>query len=314
MLNRDKTMALITSNDAAGFLPHLQGAGASSFSERAGAFTSSAVSSLAEGEEEEVLSFLRARPLHTVVMSSFIHDNGLVSPLNRGSFYGYRDPDGALAGVALIGHTLLFEAHTEEAVAAFARLAWALPQPYLLMGEHEKVECFWHHYAPCGETPRLLHPTHFLELSEPVEGCEPVEGLRLATPGETEAVMSIQAEMVFEESGVNPLKSDLEGFRARCARRIEQGRVWTLIKDGRPVFKADVIAQTPETAYLEGVYVSPQERGKGYGRRCLSQLGRTLLAQTKSVCLFVDALDAGTQAFYRSVGYAFRSHYDLLYF
>jgi predicted GNAT family acetyltransferase len=127
-------------------------------------------------------------------------------------------------------------------------------------------------------------------------------------------MMAIQAEMIFEESGVNPLESDPEGFRGRCMRRIEQERVWALMKDNRPIFKADVIAETPETIYLEGVYVSSQERGKGYGRRCLSQMGRLLLERTKSICLFVDALDTKTQSFYKSVGYTFCSHYDLLYF
>ena len=307
-------MALITSNDAAGFLPHMQGAGASRSQQTAVKLNSLKVSLLTEEDKAEALAFLQERALHTVVMSSFIRDNGLVSPLNRGRFYGYRNQQHQLEGVALIGHTLLFESRTEDATAAFAHLAQDCPQPYLMMGEHEKVARFWHYYATFGETPRLLHPVHFLDLREPFKGCEGVEGLRPATLDETEAMMSIQAEMIFEESGTNPLESDLEGFRGRCMRRIEQGRVWTLIKDGRPVFKADVIAETPETVYLEGVYVSPQERGKGYGRRCLSQMGSILLERTKSMCLFVDALDAKTQTFYKSVGYTFHSHYDLLYF
>jgi predicted GNAT family acetyltransferase len=307
-------MALITSNDAAGFLPHVQGAGAAHAQQTALTLNSLQVRPLAAEDEAEVLGFLQQRPLHTVVMSSFIRDHGLVSPLNRGAFYAYRNRVGRLEGVALIGHTLLFEAQTAAAVSAFARLAQDCPQPYLLMGEREQVARFWQHYAPAGALPRLLHPTHFLELNTPYTACEPVAGLRPATLDETEAMMTIQAEMVFEESGANPMESDIEGFRGRCMRRIERGRVWTLMQDGRPIFKADVIAETPETAYLEGVYVSPQERGKGYGRRCLSQLGRILLARTKSVCLFVDALDAKNQSFYRSVGYTFHSHYDLLYF
>jgi GNAT superfamily N-acetyltransferase len=307
-------MALITSNDAAGFLPHMRGAGASRSRQTAVKFNSVKVSLLTEEDKAEVLSFLQARALHTVVMSSFIRDNGLVNPLNRGGFYGYRNQQQQLEGVALIGHTLLIESRTEDATAAFAYLAQDCPQPYLMMGEHDRVERFWHYYAPVGERPRLLHPVHFLELREPFMGCEPVEDLRPSALCETEAMMAIQAEMIFEESGTNPLESDLEGFRGRCMRRIEQGRVWTLMKNGRPVFKADVIAETPETVYLEGVYVSPQERGKGYGRRCLSQMGRILLERTKSICLFVDALDDKTQTFYKSVGYTFRSHYDLLYF
>src|SRR3954471_21878362 len=58
---------------------------------------------------EEVRSFLNIRPVHTVVMASFIHDNGIVSELNRGMFYGYRNSEGDLEGVALIGHSTLIE-------------------------------------------------------------------------------------------------------------------------------------------------------------------------------------------------------------
>ena len=81
---------------------------------------------LAAAEEAEVLSFLAARPVHTVTMASFIRDNGLVSPLNRGAFYGCRDAEGRLVGVALVGHATLVETESDAALAAFAH---RLPDP-----------------------------------------------------------------------------------------------------------------------------------------------------------------------------------------
>jgi ribosomal protein S18 acetylase RimI-like enzyme len=269
---------------------------------------------LATGEEAEVLHFLAARPLHTVTMSGFVRDNGLISPLNRGCFYSCRNRTGKLEGVALIGHTTLFESQTETATKAFARVAQDCQQLHLLMGEHDKVQCFWGHYAQDGESPRLRCPVLLLEQRKPFKGCEPVEGLRPATPDDLEAVMLIQAELLCEQSGVNPLELDPVGFRRRCARRIEQRRAWAWMKDGKVIFKADIIAETPKSVYVEGVYVSPQERGKGYGRRCLSQLGQSLLRRTASICLFADKQDRRAQDFYRSVGYEFSSSYDLLYF
>ena len=55
-------------------------------------------------DDIEVLEFLAARPIHTVFMASLVHDNGLVSPHNRGSFYACRDPQGNLEGIGLLGH------------------------------------------------------------------------------------------------------------------------------------------------------------------------------------------------------------------
>ena len=49
------------------------------------------VDRLANDHQAEVLEFLAQRPIHTVAMMSLIHDNGLVSPLCRGTFYGCRD-------------------------------------------------------------------------------------------------------------------------------------------------------------------------------------------------------------------------------
>src|SRR5713226_5719413 len=76
-----------------------------------------------KGEHEaEVLDFLSAHPLLTFVMTGWIRDNGLVSQLNRGTFYGSRNQRGELDGVALIGHVTLFETKSESALAEFARL------------------------------------------------------------------------------------------------------------------------------------------------------------------------------------------------
>ena len=72
----------------------------------------SRVQVLTDADRQEVLEFLKLRPVHTVVMTSFINDNGLENPDNRGIFFGYRSLTGELEGVALIGHTTLVEARS----------------------------------------------------------------------------------------------------------------------------------------------------------------------------------------------------------
>src|ERR1043166_527875 len=81
------------------------------------------ISELSRNDQAEVVEFLSARPLHTFFMMGLIHDNGLVSPRNRGSFYGSRNYSGQLEAVALIGHATMVEAHTEGALISFARVA-----------------------------------------------------------------------------------------------------------------------------------------------------------------------------------------------
>jgi ribosomal protein S18 acetylase RimI-like enzyme len=88
---------------------------------------------------------------------------------------------------------------------------------------------------------------------------------------------------------------------------------WVLIEDGKLIFKADVIADTPETTYIEGVWVNPELRGQGYGRRCMSQLARMLMWRTKSLCLLVNDENEDARRFYRSVGYHLRTVYDTIF-
>ncbi|MCA1604905.1 MAG: hypothetical protein LC775_05385, partial [Acidobacteria bacterium] len=78
---------------------------------------------LTEDDRNEVLAFLAERPVQTVCMSGFIRDNGLVSPHNRGTFYGVRNSEDRLEGVALIGHATLIEARTHRAMQEFGVVA-----------------------------------------------------------------------------------------------------------------------------------------------------------------------------------------------
>jgi predicted GNAT family acetyltransferase len=125
--------------------------------------------------------------------------------------------------------------------------------------------------------------------------------------------MKVNAVMAFQEGGTNPLEKDPLGFRQRSARRIEQGRVWTWTLDGELIFKADVIAETPQAVYLEGIHVHPEHRLKGYGRRCLTQLARILLARSQSICVTLSKKNQKTLSFYSKAGYEFNSHYETIY-
>ena len=272
------------------------------------------VKQLTNADVTEVLAFLAERPLHTVCMSSMIRDNGMESPLNRGNFYACRDHEGQLEGVALIGHATVFETRTDEALAAFARIAQNEPRAFMLMGEQEKVQLFWQYYSAEGSSsPRLVCRELLFEQRWPVEVREAVRGLRQATLDDIELVVPVHAEMAYDESGVNPLEVDPIGFRMRCARRIEQGRVWVLIENGRLIFKADAQAETPQVIYLEGVYVNPQDRGKGYGLRCLSQLSRGMLARAGAICLLVNENNRKAHVLYSSAGYKLCGYYDTIF-
>lgn len=267
---------------------------------------------LLNGQEQEALEFLRECPVHTVLMSGRIRDHGLESYWNRGKFYASRSARGELQGVALIGHHIIFAACSEASLAAFAHQARRCPDTRIILGEQEAVARFWPHYAGANSP---LTATRYLMLEQtslPATNYE-VNGLRPATFADLNYVLDAHALMVEAERGSNPLKVDAAGFRERLAQRVAQGRAWVWVEDGRLIFKADVISETPDVFYLEGIYVNPADRGQGYGLRCLTHLSRQLLKRTKSVCLLVNEQNQSAQNLYRRAGFKLHSMYNTVH-
>ncbi len=271
------------------------------------------VSRLAEDEKAEVLGFLAERPIHTVIMMGLIRDNGVVSDLNRGTFYACRNSEGRLEGVGLIGHATLLEARTRGAVRELALAAHHHDGLHMFMAEQTAAEQFWNAYADEGQAMRFACRELLFKLDRTPDVRAEIADLRLATILDLDLVAPVHAAMAEAESGINPLETDREPFLARCARRIYQKRVWILVRDGKLLFKADLQAETPEMVYLEGVYSPEEFRGSGIARSCLTQLCNTLLAKTRSVCLLVNEENLRAQALYRMCGFKCISQYDTIF-
>jgi GNAT superfamily N-acetyltransferase len=259
---------------------------------------------LTEADRTETLAFLNERPVHTVVMTSFIVDNGMQSDLNRGYFFGYRNAAGKLEGVALIGHTTLVESRSPESLKALAFQARTSRMPiHLVMSGGEAAGEFWSYMTGGSSVPRLTCTEKLFELSFPFPVSPATDELRPATEAELLEIAEAQAEIALMESGVNPMVTNRDAFLKRVVRRIDQGRIFVVVRDGKLVFKADVIAETSETAYLEGVYVAPEFRGKGLGSKYLSQVALRLLGRVGNVCLLSNVEFASAHASYRRAGF-----------
>lgn len=264
----------------------------------------SRVSELKNENQDEVLAFLAIRPVHTVVMTSFINDNGIESSLNRGKFYSYKNAQGTFEGVALIGHTTLVEACTEEALKALAFTARSSETPiHLIMSDGTAAESFWKYYGDGVRQPRLRCTEMLFEISFPFMVPDGQNEIRSAKADELLPVAEAQAEIAFMESGTDPMQKDREGFLKRVARRIEQGRVFVVFKDEHLVFKADIIAETDDVIYLEGIYVAPEYRGQGVGSTCLAQLSLDLLNRVENICFLSNVEFAKAHQSYFKAGY-----------
>jgi predicted GNAT family acetyltransferase len=271
-----------------------------------------AIHALSVGHEAEVLAFLAARPLHTVIMAGLVRDNGLESKLNRGSFYACRNAASELEGVALIGHVTMFETSNDDFLKLFAELARGCENGHVIIGEQDRVQKFWDFYSATGQSARLMCRELLLERRSTIPGGKPVD-LRQATMDDLELIVPVHAQMAFDESGINPLVRDPEGFRQRVAHRIALGRIWVSTVEGKLIFKADIQSDTPQQVYLEGIYTDPEVRGTGIGRKCISQLSCMLLANSDSICVLVNEKNPKAELFYRQAGFELRGYYDTIF-
>jgi len=268
---------------------------------------------LQEDSETSVLEFLEQRPLHTAMMAGLVRDNGLRHQFNRGNFFGCHNRFGELEGVALVGHATLFESRTDRALKQLADVAQACTMTHMIMGEQKPLDSFLESYTEQQKGQSRYCREHLLELRLPVEIRNEVPQLRLATVDDLSLIAPIHAQMAFEESGVDPLKRDPEGFHKRYACRIERNRTWVWIDDGKPIFKADLISDTPRVAYLEGIWVNPDSRGQGQGTDCLLQLAKSLLVNSDALCVFVNEQNQSALRFYQRAGFRDRGVFDTIF-
>jgi len=264
-------------------------------------------------ELEEAFRFLNQRPLHTLIMAGLLREHGPTCSGPRGTFYCCRGNDGELSGIALIGHATMFEVRTPVALKGFAELVRKDSSVRMIMGEQNDLCRFLVLCELEDSNVRRRCSELFYEFTRGRVKAETDLSVQRATLGDLDMIVSAHADMVFEETGVNPLANDADGFRQRCARRVKDGKVWALKNRGELIFKADVVAETAAAAYVEGVWVNPRYRREGYAGRCWSEFSRVLLEKWPSFCGFVNASNPAAHNFYEKMGGALIGCYDKVY-
>ena len=268
---------------------------------------------LMDEDAERVVHFLPKKPVHTAYLSALIQENGLVSPLNRGTFYGSNNLLGELQGVALVGHATIIEPRNTESLMQLSEAAANHTSTHLVMCEERWADQFHKQYSPARPVA-VERRKLYLELRWPIVQFDTRRPqLRLATTKDIELLAPVHARLACQEGGVDPRSLDREGFLQRYEHRIRKGRTWILVEKDELLFKADVIAANPETCYVEGVWVKPEARGFGFGQACVAELARMLLWGSRSLSLLVDADNKEAQLFYKNCGFHVRGSYRLLF-
>jgi len=190
--------------------------------------------------------------------------------------------DGALVALCHVGANVV---PSGESCAAFAD-ATAHGQARMIIGEEHAVDELWAEASPRMPEPRDDRPGQpvYVLDEQPEAGST---GVRAATLADLELLVPACAAAHREEIGIDPLRRDPEGFRWRTRAQIEEGRSWIWVEEDVICFKAEASAWTPAAVQLQQVWVDPEVRNRGYAKRAMRDLCRSLLERVPAVCLFV---------------------------
>lgn len=251
---------------------------------------------------DEVLNFLQRNPVYSFSLSMFITNNGLESSENRGSFYGFFDRNKILSAIALVGWHTIFAVSSEDVIQDISQFVQKLPQLHLILGTKSEMKRFWNYFPLAKKAERKDLP-YVLLLKNEFSSDKSLLDLKLATPADLEIVAKAHAQVILEERDYDPLEKERESFTKRCLKRIERKQTWIQLDNNEICFKAELLSQTPEIAYIEAVWVKSDMRGKGYGSRCLNKLTEQLSKQSKQICLLARTRDKNLISFYKKLGF-----------
>ena len=214
--------------------------------------------------------------------------------------------DGRLRSAFYTGANLIPVETTMASRAAFAAHARRHGRRCSsLVGFADEVLDLWRMLAPVWGPARDVRDTQpLMSTAEPPH--RPADPrLRPLRREEIELLMPAAVAMFTEEVGISPLEhGGGPAYRARLVEMIEQHRALAIVEQGRIVFKAEIGSVTAEVCQVQGVWVSPDHRGRGLGVAGMAAVVDHALASVAPVVsLYVNDYNHAAMATYHRVGF-----------
>jgi uncharacterized protein len=253
-----------------------------------------------------VRDLLDRDPVANVFVSSRVDGAGL-DPWRLGAeVWGYLS-GGRVEALCYAGANLVPVAASADACRVFAEKARRQGRRCSsIVGPAHQVGMLWALLESAWGPPRDLRAQQpLLAISDPPK-LAPDPLVRRVRPDELEILYPACVAMFTEEVGVSPANGDGGSlYRARVGELIAQGRAFARIEDGRVVFKAEIGAATTEACQVQGVWVDPALRGRGYANGGMAAVVTQAQASVAPVVsLYVNDYNTAARAAYARVGFA----------
>jgi uncharacterized protein len=260
---------------------------------------------LDDRELDAVRDLLDRDPVANVFVSSRIESAGL-DPWRLGAEVWGFIAGGRLAALCYAGANLVPVGASADACRGFAEKARRQGRRCSsIVGPRDQVALLWSLLEPTWGLPRDVRPHQPLMAISDAPKIAPDPLVRRVRPDELDILYPACVAMFTEEVGISPANGDGGSlYRARVGELIGQGRAFARIEDGRVVFKAEVGAATQEACQIQGVWVDPALRGRGYANGGMA----AVVAQAQEtvapvVSLYVNDYNTAARAAYTRVGF-----------
>ena len=260
---------------------------------------------LDDRELDSVRDLLDRDPVANVFVSSRVESAGL-DPWRLGAEVWGFVAGGRLASLCYAGANLVPVGASADACRGFAEKARRQGRRCSsIVGPRDQVGLLWSLLEPTWGPPRDVRSHQPLMAISDAPKIAPDPLVRRVRPDELDILYPACVAMFTEEVGISPANGDGGSlYRARVGELIGQGRAFARIEDGRVVFKAEVGAATQEACQIQGVWVDPALRGRGYANGGMA----AVVAQAQEsvapvVSLYVNDYNTAARAAYTRVGF-----------
>ncbi len=260
---------------------------------------------LGDAERGAVERLLECDPYAAAQVAERVAARGLSWWRADGRIFGYGGRR-QLESVCWLGAHCTPVLAAPPAVAAFAdQLGTEERACSSVVGRADQVLGLWERLGDVWGPARDVRPDQPLLVVDAPPAVQADPGVRLVRPDEVDALYPASVAMYAEEVGVSPVAEDGgRGYRRRVVELVRARRAYAKIVDGEVLFKAELAVVTRQTAQLQGVWVAPEFRGRGYAIAGVAAVVRDALRRVApTVSLYVNDYNAPARRVYDRCGF-----------
>ncbi|MDR1213236.1 MAG: GNAT family N-acetyltransferase [Propionibacteriaceae bacterium] len=253
----------------------------------------------------QALALVAPRPVEHVAVTARLRGSRLDPALLERTALGWGEGR-TVAALLYRGPSLMPVGSDPEAWTAFARRLGAFRQAASIVGLRDSAMGLWgslaERYPLAWGRPRSVRACQpILALDHDPAG--PVDPrVREIGPAWLDSYHAASVAMYTEEIGLSPV--ELSGsYRHHIQSLLSRGLGFGLIEDDQVVFKTDVSVHSGPVCQLGGVWLRPDQRGRGLSAPALAAVIRLCRQRWPIVSLYVNDYNRRALALYHRLGF-----------